>query len=140
MSLPQLAVQLCVCSWGWGGSGGTAQLSASSVLPANSICALPPLQPLWRFVDDVQDERLLVYRSEDIKDFSRLQSPKVCGYLKLDEEELLPEGLEDRQQHEGELSVCLGQHLLRGTQEQLCTLSSVQQDLVGLRAHSESPS
>ncbi|XP_064002407.1 disintegrin and metalloproteinase domain-containing protein 17 isoform X3 [Pogoniulus pusillus] len=61
------------------------------------------IEPLWRFVDDVQDERLLVYRSEDIKDFSRLQSPKVCGYLKLDEEELLPEGLEDRQQHEAEL-------------------------------------
>ncbi|NXX39584.1 ADA17 protein, partial [Tricholaema leucomelas] len=56
------------------------------------------IEPLWRFVDDVQDERLLVYRSEDIKDFSRLQSPKVCGYLKLDEEELLPEGLEDKQQ------------------------------------------
>ncbi|XP_068011435.1 disintegrin and metalloproteinase domain-containing protein 17 isoform X1 [Melanerpes formicivorus] len=56
------------------------------------------IEPLWRFVDDEQDERLLVYRSEDIKDFSRLQSPKVCGYLKLDEEELLPKGMEDRQQ------------------------------------------
>lgn len=50
----------------------------------------------------MQDERLLVYRSEDIKDFSRLQSPKVCGYLKLNEEELLPKGLEDRKQNEGE--------------------------------------
>ncbi|XP_054239588.1 disintegrin and metalloproteinase domain-containing protein 17 [Indicator indicator] len=58
------------------------------------------IEPLWRFVDDVQDERLLVYRSEDIKDFSRLQSPKVCGYLRLDEEELLPKGLEERQQKE----------------------------------------
>ncbi|KAM6139195.1 disintegrin and metalloproteinase domain-containing protein 17 isoform 2-T2 [Phoenicopterus ruber ruber] len=58
------------------------------------------IEPLWRFVDNVQDERLLVYRSEDIKDFSRLQSPKVCGYLKLNEEELLPKGLEDRKQNE----------------------------------------
>uniref|UniRef100_A0A8D2NH89 ADAM metallopeptidase domain 17 n=1 Tax=Zonotrichia albicollis TaxID=44394 RepID=A0A8D2NH89_ZONAL len=58
------------------------------------------IEPLWRFVDDVEDERLLVYRSEDIKDFSRLQSPKVCGYLKLSEDELLPKGLEDRKQNE----------------------------------------
>ncbi|KFO84682.1 Disintegrin and metalloproteinase domain-containing protein 17, partial [Buceros rhinoceros silvestris] len=58
------------------------------------------IEPLWRFVDNVQDERLLVYRSEDIKDFSRLQSPKVCGYLKLNEEELLPKGLEDGKQNE----------------------------------------
>ncbi|KAM4680811.1 disintegrin and metalloproteinase domain-containing protein 17 isoform 4-T4 [Amazona ochrocephala] len=58
------------------------------------------IEPLWRFIDNVQDERLLVYRSEDIKDFSRLQSPKVCGYLKLNEEELLPKGLEDRKQNE----------------------------------------
>lgn len=59
-------------------------------------------QPLWRFIDNVQDERLLVYRSEDIKDFSRLQSPKVCGYLKLNEDELLPKGLEESKQNEGE--------------------------------------
>lgn len=67
-------------------------------VPNFSLCC----QPLWRFVDDVEDERLLVYRSEDIKDFSRLQSPKVCGYLKLSEDELLPKGLEDRKQNEGE--------------------------------------
>uniref|UniRef100_A0A8C9L8U4 Peptidase M12B domain-containing protein n=1 Tax=Pavo cristatus TaxID=9049 RepID=A0A8C9L8U4_PAVCR len=51
------------------------------------------------FIDNVQDERLLVYRSEDIKDFSRLQSPKVCGYLKLNEDELLPKGLEESNIH-----------------------------------------
>ncbi|XP_042317863.1 disintegrin and metalloproteinase domain-containing protein 17 isoform X2 [Sceloporus undulatus] len=45
------------------------------------------IEPLWRFLNDTQDKRLLVYRSEDIKDFSRLQSPKVCGYVKLEEEE-----------------------------------------------------
>uniref|UniRef100_A0A7M4EHH2 Disintegrin and metalloproteinase domain-containing protein 17 n=1 Tax=Crocodylus porosus TaxID=8502 RepID=A0A7M4EHH2_CROPO len=48
---------------------------------------------------NTRDERLLVYRSEDIKDFSRLQSPKVCGYLKFDEEKLLPEGLEEMNVH-----------------------------------------
>nr|XP_048701426.1 disintegrin and metalloproteinase domain-containing protein 17 [Caretta caretta] len=52
------------------------------------------VEPLWRYIENTQDERLLVYKSEDIKDFSRLQSPKVCGYLKHEEEELLPEGLE----------------------------------------------
>ncbi|XP_030345416.1 disintegrin and metalloproteinase domain-containing protein 17 isoform X4 [Strigops habroptila] len=61
------------------------------------------IEPLWRFIDNVQDERLLVYRSEDIKDFSRLQSPKVCGYLKLNEEELLPKGLEDKKQNEASI-------------------------------------
>ncbi|NXN94270.1 ADA17 protein, partial [Rhinopomastus cyanomelas] len=58
------------------------------------------IEPLWRFIDNAQDERLLVYRSEDIKDFSRLQSPKVCGYVKMNEEELLPQGLEERKQNE----------------------------------------
>ncbi|XP_008115827.1 disintegrin and metalloproteinase domain-containing protein 17 isoform X1 [Anolis carolinensis] len=54
------------------------------------------IEPLWRFLNDTQDRRLLVYRSEDIKDFSRLQSPKVCGYVKLEEEEgLLFGGLKD---------------------------------------------
>lgn len=72
-----------------------------------SLCC----QPLWRFVDDVEDERLLVYRSEDIKDFSRLQSPKVCGYLKLSEDELLPKGLEDRKQNEGERPYLGERHL-----------------------------
>ncbi|XP_008593023.1 PREDICTED: disintegrin and metalloproteinase domain-containing protein 17 [Galeopterus variegatus] len=40
---------------------------------------------------------MLVYKSEDIKNVSRLQSPKVCGYLKVDNEELLPKGLVDRE-------------------------------------------
>lgn len=44
---------------------------------------------------------MLVYKSEDIKDFSRLQSPKVCGYLNADSEELLPKGLIDREPSEG---------------------------------------
>nr|XP_044993780.1 disintegrin and metalloproteinase domain-containing protein 17 isoform X2 [Jaculus jaculus] len=55
------------------------------------------VEPLWRFVNNTKDKRMLVYKSEDIKNVSRLQSPKVCGYLKVDDEELLPEGLIDRE-------------------------------------------
>ncbi|KAM9070711.1 disintegrin and metalloproteinase domain-containing protein 17 [Sarcophilus harrisii] len=57
------------------------------------------IEPLWRFINDTQDKRMLVYKSEDIKNVSRFQSPKVCGYLKIEKEELLPKGLEDREQH-----------------------------------------
>ncbi|KAJ6654056.1 hypothetical protein lerEdw1_007482 [Lerista edwardsae] len=62
------------------------------------------IEPLWRFINNTQDARLLVYRSEDIKDFSRLQSPKVCGYVKLEDEELLAGGLKDRTFSEGKCS------------------------------------
>lgn len=44
---------------------------------------------------------MLVYKSEDIKNVSRLQSPKVCGYIKADNEELLPKGLVDSEPPEG---------------------------------------
>lgn len=44
---------------------------------------------------------MLVYKSEDIKNVSRLQSPKVCGYIKADNEELLPKGLVDREPPDG---------------------------------------
>uniref|UniRef100_A0A7N8XJ98 ADAM metallopeptidase domain 17 n=1 Tax=Mastacembelus armatus TaxID=205130 RepID=A0A7N8XJ98_9TELE len=37
------------------------------------------VEPLWRFTDSLTDDRLLVYRSEDIKNLSRIVSPKVCG-------------------------------------------------------------
>uniref|UniRef100_A0A8C4I3P0 ADAM metallopeptidase domain 17 n=1 Tax=Dicentrarchus labrax TaxID=13489 RepID=A0A8C4I3P0_DICLA len=37
------------------------------------------VEPLWRFTDSPIDGRLLVYRSEDIKNLSRIASPKVCG-------------------------------------------------------------
>ncbi|XP_006140894.1 disintegrin and metalloproteinase domain-containing protein 17 isoform X2 [Tupaia chinensis] len=51
------------------------------------------IEPLWRFINDTEDKRILAYKSEDIKNVSRLQSPKVCGYLNVDNEELLPKGL-----------------------------------------------
>lgn len=50
-----------------------------------------PLKPLWRFTDSQIDGRLLVYRSEDIKNLSRIASPKICGYIQAEAGDLLPE-------------------------------------------------
>ncbi|XP_077477036.1 disintegrin and metalloproteinase domain-containing protein 17a isoform X1 [Stigmatopora argus] len=50
------------------------------------------VEPLWRFTESVDDGRLLVYRSEDIKNLSRIASPKVCGYVHA--QDLLPESIE----------------------------------------------
>ncbi|XP_066242038.1 disintegrin and metalloproteinase domain-containing protein 17 isoform X2 [Saccopteryx leptura] len=55
------------------------------------------IEPLWRLINDTKDKRMLVYKSEDIKNVSRLQSPKVCGYIKAEDEDLLPEGLVARE-------------------------------------------
>ncbi|XP_056101599.1 disintegrin and metalloproteinase domain-containing protein 17a isoform X3 [Rhinichthys klamathensis goyatoka] len=49
------------------------------------------VEPLWRFTESPPDGRMLVYRSEDIKNISRLSSPKVCGYVKANAQDLLPE-------------------------------------------------
>lgn len=68
------------------------------------------MQPLWRFTDSPTDGRLLVYRSEDVKNLSRIASPKVCGYVNAEPKDLLPqntrgdwEGQERVDQEEGEL-------------------------------------
>lgn len=49
------------------------------------------VEPLWRFTDSPSDNRLLVYRSEDIKNLSRIVSPKVCGYIHAETKDLLPQ-------------------------------------------------
>ncbi|KAF5903401.1 disintegrin and metalloproteinase domain-containing protein 17 isoform X1, partial [Clarias magur] len=49
------------------------------------------VEPLWRFTEKAPDSRLLVYRSEDIKNISRLASPKVCGYVNAEAQQLLPD-------------------------------------------------
>ncbi|MBN3311271.1 ADA17 protein, partial [Amia calva] len=49
------------------------------------------IEPLWRFTQSQRDDRLLAYRSEDIKDISRINSPSVCGYINAVEQDLLPE-------------------------------------------------
>lgn len=39
------------------------------------------IEPLWRYTENTSKDNLLVYRSEDIREVSRLQSSKVCGYI-----------------------------------------------------------
>uniref|UniRef100_A0A672NUA1 ADAM metallopeptidase domain 17 n=1 Tax=Sinocyclocheilus grahami TaxID=75366 RepID=A0A672NUA1_SINGR len=51
------------------------------------------IEPLWRFIENPRDDRLLIYRSEDIRNVSRLAAPKVCGYISADASEMLPESV-----------------------------------------------
>ncbi|XP_024146370.1 disintegrin and metalloproteinase domain-containing protein 17 isoform X1 [Oryzias melastigma] len=39
------------------------------------------IEPLWRFTSEAPDGRVLIYRSEDIRNISRLQQSSVCGYV-----------------------------------------------------------
>uniref|UniRef100_A0A8C1WZJ6 ADAM metallopeptidase domain 17a n=1 Tax=Cyprinus carpio TaxID=7962 RepID=A0A8C1WZJ6_CYPCA len=64
------------------------------------------VEPLWRFTESPSDGRLLVYRSEDIKNISRLSSPKVCGYVNADAQELLPEEARKRSTHDHKKNTC----------------------------------
>ncbi|KAJ0062709.1 hypothetical protein NL108_004317 [Boleophthalmus pectinirostris] len=49
------------------------------------------IEPLWRFTNSAADGSLLVYRSEDIKNLSRMASPKVCGYMQAQDKYFLSE-------------------------------------------------
>ncbi|XP_061599032.1 disintegrin and metalloproteinase domain-containing protein 17a [Cololabis saira] len=49
------------------------------------------VEPLWRFTDSLTDGRLLVYRSDDIRNLSRVASQKVCGYINAEAKDLLPQ-------------------------------------------------
>uniref|UniRef100_A0A8C6SLZ3 ADAM metallopeptidase domain 17a n=1 Tax=Neogobius melanostomus TaxID=47308 RepID=A0A8C6SLZ3_9GOBI len=51
------------------------------------------VEPLWRFTNSAANGSLLVYRSEDIKNLSRVASPKVCGYVHADDHYRLPDSL-----------------------------------------------
>uniref|UniRef100_A0A3P8V618 ADAM metallopeptidase domain 17 n=1 Tax=Cynoglossus semilaevis TaxID=244447 RepID=A0A3P8V618_CYNSE len=51
------------------------------------------IEPLWRFISAPPDGRLLIYRSEDIRNLTRLQQPSVCGYVSSDSSHLLPESV-----------------------------------------------
>uniref|UniRef100_A0A7N6BXK9 ADAM metallopeptidase domain 17a n=1 Tax=Anabas testudineus TaxID=64144 RepID=A0A7N6BXK9_ANATE len=61
------------------------------------------VEPLWRFMDSPTDGRLLVYRSDDIKNLSRIVSPKVCGYIHAEAENLLPQTVKRVQQEQENL-------------------------------------
>ncbi|XP_062857489.1 disintegrin and metalloproteinase domain-containing protein 17 [Trichomycterus rosablanca] len=51
------------------------------------------IEPLWRFTEGPSDDRLLVYRSEDIRNVTRLAASKVCGYVTAEASQLLPENI-----------------------------------------------
>uniref|UniRef100_A0AAX7SF77 ADAM metallopeptidase domain 17 n=1 Tax=Astatotilapia calliptera TaxID=8154 RepID=A0AAX7SF77_ASTCA len=46
------------------------------------------VEPLWRFTSAPSGGRLLIYRSEDIRNISRLLQPSVCGYVTSDPSDL----------------------------------------------------
>lgn len=60
------------------------------------------IEPLWRFTNSAANGSLLVYRSEDIKNLSRVASPKVCGYVHAEDDFLLPDSLSRHKAHENE--------------------------------------
>ncbi|XP_071323690.1 disintegrin and metalloproteinase domain-containing protein 17 [Trachinotus anak] len=51
------------------------------------------IEPLWRFTSAPPDGRLLIYRSDDIRNLSRLHQPSVCGYVTSDPSHLLPDSV-----------------------------------------------
>uniref|UniRef100_A0AAX7U2A4 ADAM metallopeptidase domain 17 n=1 Tax=Astatotilapia calliptera TaxID=8154 RepID=A0AAX7U2A4_ASTCA len=51
------------------------------------------VEPLWRFTSAPSGGRLLIYRSEDIRNISRLLQPSVCGYVTSDPSDLLPDSV-----------------------------------------------
>uniref|UniRef100_A0AAR2LTL3 ADAM metallopeptidase domain 17 n=1 Tax=Pygocentrus nattereri TaxID=42514 RepID=A0AAR2LTL3_PYGNA len=57
------------------------------------------IEPLWRFTEGSPDDRLLVYRSEDIRNVSRLSAPKVCGYVSAEATQLLQKVLPPAGKH-----------------------------------------
>uniref|UniRef100_A0A667YKJ0 ADAM metallopeptidase domain 17 n=1 Tax=Myripristis murdjan TaxID=586833 RepID=A0A667YKJ0_9TELE len=67
------------------------------------------VEPLWRFTMSPPDGRLLVYRSEDIRNLSRLHQPSVCGYVTSDPKHLLPDSVRaamlEEQEDEGKRQV-----------------------------------
>lgn len=68
------------------------------------------IEPLWRFTDSPTDGRLLVYRSDDIKNLSRIASPKVCGYVHAEAKELLPQSARGDREGQDEADQEKGHH------------------------------
>ncbi|KAG9465275.1 hypothetical protein GDO78_018577, partial [Eleutherodactylus coqui] len=58
------------------------------------------VEPLWRFTGNSSRDNLLVYRSEDIREVSRLQNSKVCGYVQPEQDVFRNQG-ESRDAHKG---------------------------------------
>ncbi|XP_078146033.1 disintegrin and metalloproteinase domain-containing protein 17 [Centroberyx gerrardi] len=83
------------------------------------------VEPLWRFTSAPPDGRLLVYRSEDIRNLSRLHQPSVCGYVTSDPKHPLPDTLRaamlEEQEEEAE-SVFRGKRQLHDHRRNTCPL------------------
>ncbi|XP_023285811.1 disintegrin and metalloproteinase domain-containing protein 17-like [Seriola lalandi dorsalis] len=82
------------------------------------------IEPLWRFTSAPPDGRLLIYRSDDIRNLSRLHQPSVCGYMTFNPSHLFPDGvqmavLEDQDDEE---SVFRGKRQVQDHKKNTCPL------------------
>lgn len=83
------------------------------------------IEPLWRFTSAPPDGRLLIYRSEDIRNLSRLHQPSVCGYMTSDPAQLLPDGVKAAMLEDGEEeeeSVIRGKRQIHDHRKNTCPL------------------
>ncbi|XP_036942760.1 disintegrin and metalloproteinase domain-containing protein 17 [Acanthopagrus latus] len=82
------------------------------------------IEPLWRFTSAPPDGRLLIYRSEDIRNLSRLHQPSVCGYLTSEPGQLLPAGVRESmlEEQEEEESVSRGKRQVHDHLKNTCPL------------------
>ncbi|XP_018544261.1 disintegrin and metalloproteinase domain-containing protein 17 [Lates calcarifer] len=82
------------------------------------------IEPLWRFTSAPPDGRLLIYRSDDIRNLSRLHQPSVCGYMTSNPSHLLPDSvraamLEEQEEDE---SVIRGKRHVHDHKKNTCPL------------------
>ncbi|XP_003977512.1 disintegrin and metalloproteinase domain-containing protein 17 [Takifugu rubripes] len=85
------------------------------------------VEPLWRFTSAPPDGRLLIYRSEDIRNLRRLQQTSVCGYVRSSASSLLPENrtsvmFEDQEHHKDHKSVFRAKRLVPDHLKNTCPL------------------
>lgn len=90
---------------------GTCTLELTNWQMSDLSSSLHCVQPLWRFTSAPPDGRLLIYRSEDIRNLSRLHQPSVCGYVTSDPSHLLPDIVKtavlEEQEEEGQYILTL---------------------------------
>lgn len=82
------------------------------------------IEPLWRFTSSPPDGRLLIYRSEDVRNLSRLHQPSVCGYVTSDPSHLLPDAvrMSVSEAHEEEESASRGKRQVHDHLRNTCPL------------------
>lgn len=82
------------------------------------------IEPLWRFTLAPPDGRLLIYRSEDIRNVSRLHQPSVCGYVTSDPHHLLPDSIQAAtlEDEEEDQSVFRGKRQVHDHRKNTCPL------------------